>query len=270
MESLRGTYLGIAAFRSIRRCGCAIALAGRRHDGEGLNIGLRPYDRGRRDMPKKPGGFRVNEEIRIRQVRLVDADGEMIGIVPTEDALGRARDAALDLVEVSPNAQPPVCKILDFGKFKYEQKKRDHEAKRKQRGGDFKEIRFRPKTDKHDLEIKMNKVRHFLKQGDRVQVTMVFRGREMQHVSVAGEALNNVAKMLEDVAKVERPYSREGRRAFIGLMPKPGVKKESKPEKKEPKSGSSRKKAKGEEKPTDEPKPEAPQEEKKDAPPEGA
>jgi len=226
-------------------------------------------------MPKKPGGFRVNEEIRIRQVRLVDVDGEMVGIVPTEEALAKAREAALDLVEVSPNAQPPVCKILDYGKFKYEQKKRDHEAKRKQRGGDFKEIRFRPKTDDHDLGIKMNKVRHFLEQGDRVQVTMVFRGREMQHVGMAGPRLNEVAKMLEDVAKVERPYSREGRRAFIGLMPKPGLKKETK----EPKDGKSgRKKAKDDAEAKRTPEateakakaPEAASDDKKDAPSEQA
>ena len=228
-------------------------------------------------MPKKPGGFRVNEEIRIRQVRLVDVDGEMVGIVPTEEALAKAREAALDLVEVSPNAQPPVCKILDYGKFKYEQKKRDHEAKRKQRGGDFKEIRFRPKTDDHDLGIKMNKVRHFLEQGDRVQVTMVFRGREMQHVGMAGPRLNEVAKMLEDVAKVERPYSREGRRAFIGLMPKPGLKKETK-EPKDGKSGSGRKKAKDDAEAKRTPEateakakaPEAASDDKKDAPSEQA
>jgi translation initiation factor IF-3 len=217
-----------------RASGCVLWYNRRRSAGEDSNIGLRPFDRtGPRGTPRTTGGFRINEEIRIRQVRLVAEDGEMVGVVPAEDALRRAREAALDLVEVSPNADPPVCKILDYGKFKYEQKKRDHEAKRKQRGGDFKEIRFRPKTEKHDLDIKMNRVRHFLEQGDRVQITMVFRGREMQHASMAGEALNRFAKELEDVAKVERPFSREGRRAFIGLMPKPGLKKPSKEEKEE-------------------------------------
>jgi translation initiation factor IF-3 len=151
----------------------------------------------------------------------------MAGIVPTEEAFQRARDAALDLVEVSPNADPPVCKILDYGKFKYEQKKRDHEAKRKQRGGDFKEIRFRPKTERHDLSIKMAQVRKFLMQGDRVQITMVFRGREMQHFSMADRVLTELVKEFEDIAKVERSTTREGRRAFVSLMPKPGLKKDS-------------------------------------------
>lgn len=163
-------------------------------------------------------------------MRLVGANGEMLGIMPTEEALARAREAQMDLVEVSPNADPPVCKLLDYGKFKYEQKKRDHEAKRKQRGGDFKELRFRPKTDKHDLEIKLNQARRFLEGGDRVRVTLMYRGREMQHISSAEAILQDFVKKLEDVAKVEQSIVREGRRVFIGLMPKPGVKpKEKRP-----------------------------------------
>jgi translation initiation factor IF-3 len=174
-------------------------------------------------MPKKGGKFRINEDIRVREVRLVGADGEMVGVVPIDRAQADAKEADMDLVEVSPNAEPPVCKILDYGKFKYEEKKREHEAKKKQRGGDFKEIRLRPKTDTHDRNIKLDRARRFLREGSRVQVTLLFRGREMQHISRGSEVLNAVAKELEDVAKVERYANRDGRRMHMSLMPKPGV-----------------------------------------------
>jgi len=157
-------------------------------------------------------------------VRLVNENGEMVGVVPLEEAQAAAKQADMDLVEVSPNADPPVCKILDYGKFKYEEKKREHEAKKKQRGGDFKEIRLRPKTDTHDRQIKLDRARRFLREGNRVQVTLMFRGREMQHISHGNEVLNAIAKELEDVAKIERYANRDGRRMFISLMPKPGLK----------------------------------------------
>jgi len=197
-------------------------------------------------MPKKSGKFRVNEEIRIRQVRLVDKDGEMVGVVPTEEALAAAREADMDLVEVSPNADPPVCKILDYGKFKYEEKKREHEAKKKQRGGDFKEIRLRPKTDTHDRQIKLDRARRFLREGNRVQVTLLFRGREMQHISQGSEVLNAIAKELEDVAKIERYANRDGRRMHMSLMPKPGLKPPAKKEEKSEESIAAAKAAKAE------------------------
>ena len=199
-------------------------------------------------MPKKSGKFRVNEEIRIRQVRLVDKDGEMVGVVPTEEALAAAKEADMDLVEVSPNADPPVCKILDYGKFKYEEKKREHEAKKKQRGGDFKEIRLRPKTDTHDRQIKLDRARRFLREGNRVQVTLLFRGREMQHISQGSEVLNAIAKELEDVAKIERYANRDGRRMHMSLMPKPGLKPLKKAEKKQEEKAKE-KKSKEEERP---------------------
>ena len=172
---------------------------------------------------KRGGGFRINEEIRIQQVRLVDAEGQMQGVVPAEVALQQAQEAGLDLVEVSPNADPPVCKILDYGKFKYEQQKRDHEARRRHKGGELKEVRFRPKTDTHDREIKLNRARAFLQSGHRVQLTMLFRGREMQHRDLGGNMLREIAKDFEQVAKVEQGLRSEGRRMHLTLIPKPGA-----------------------------------------------
>ena len=145
-----------------------------------------------------------------------------------------ASDAGLDLVEVSPNADPPVCKILDYGKFKYEQKKREHETRKRQRGGELKEVRFRPKTGKHDKQIKVDRARVFLEGGHRVQLTMMFRGREMQHRDLGVAILTEIAKSFEDIAKVERGLHSEGRRMNLSLMPKPGLKpKESKEQKDE-------------------------------------
>ncbi len=179
-----------------------------------------------RGAPRKDGGFRVNEDIRISQIRLVDQDGEMVGVVPKEEGLALAREHNLDLVEVSPNADPPVCKVLDYGKFKYEQKKREHEAKKKHRRGDFKEVRFRPKTDTHDRDIKLHRAKSFLAEGDRVQITLMFRGREMQHASaLSREILSKIAKELDAYAKIERHISREGRRASMSLIAKPGAEK---------------------------------------------
>jgi len=155
----------------------------------------------------------------------------MRGVIPTEEALRLAKETEMDLVEVSPNADPPVCKLLDYGKFRYQQQKRDHEAKRKHHGGDLKEVRFRLKTDTHDREIKVNRARRFLEEGHRVQITLMFRGREMQHMDTARAALAALVKELEDVAKMERSPSREGRRMSLTIMPKPGLK---------PRSGSGR------------------------------
>ena len=180
---------------------------------------------------KRGGGFRINEEIRIRQVRLVKEDGEMLGVVPAEDAQQMAREAGLDLVEVSPNADPPVCKILDYGKYKYEQQKQDHETRKRHRGGELKEVRFRPKTDTHDKQIKIDRARAFLEDGHRVQFTMMFRGREMQHRNLGVEILTGIAKGLEDVAKLERNLRSEGRRMHLLLMPKPGLQPSPKPKK---------------------------------------
>lgn len=169
----------------------------------------------------------------------------MIGVVPIERAQEVARENELDLVEVSPNAEPPVCKVLDYGKFKYEQKKREHEAKRKQSGGDMKEVRFRPKTDTHDRQIKIARARRFLQEGHRVQVTLLFRGREMQHArELTDSVLNEVASELGDIAKIERAINREGKRAFMSLMPKVVSKAKNKTKSSKRDKGKGSKKAK--------------------------
>ncbi|MCB9852286.1 MAG: translation initiation factor IF-3 [Phycisphaerales bacterium] len=160
--------------------------------------------------------LRTNEQIRISPVRLVDQDGGMVGIVPTAEALRQARDVGLDLVEMSPNERPPVCKIMDYGKHKYElskkQKQKHHEQK-------IKEIRVRPKTDEHDLEIKLNRARKFLEHGDRVQVTMLFRGRERFRQDLAREQFDDIVKELADIAKVDRHARSMGRRMTLMLAP---------------------------------------------------
>ncbi len=154
--------------------------------------------------------------IRIREVRLIDENGAQVGVVETGEARRRAYDAGLDLVEVSPDARPPVCKIMDYGKFKYALKKKEHESKRKQHQVQIKEIRLRPKIAEHDVSYKAKQARDFLLDGDKVQVTMLFRGREMSHMDVARVVLDAFVKKLSDVSKVERPPKMEGRR--LGLL----------------------------------------------------
>jgi translation initiation factor IF-3 len=163
--------------------------------------------------------------IRIREVRLIDENGAQVGVVETGEARRRAYDAGLDLVEVSPDARPPVCKIMDYGKFKYALKKKEHESKRKQHQVQIKEIRLRPKIAEHDVSYKAKQARDFLLDGDKVQVTMLFRGREMSHMDVARVVLDSFVKKLADVSKVERPPKMEGRRLGLLLLstapPKP-------------------------------------------------
>jgi translation initiation factor IF-3 len=154
--------------------------------------------------------------IRIREVRLIDEAGTQVGVVETGEARRRAYDAGLDLVEVSPDARPPVCKIMDYGKFKYALKKKEHESKRKQHQVQIKEIRLRPKIAEHDVSYKAKQARDFLLDGDKVQVTMLFRGREMSHMDVARVVLDAFVKKLTDISKVERPPKMEGRR--LGLL----------------------------------------------------
>ena len=154
--------------------------------------------------------------IRIREVRLIDENGAQVGIVETGEARRRAYDAGLDLVEVSPDARPPVCKIMDYGKFKYALKKKEHESKRKQHQVQIKEVRLRPKIADHDVSYKAKQARDFLLDGDKVQVTMLFRGREMSHMDVAKVVLDAFVAKLTDISKVERPAKMEGRR--LGLL----------------------------------------------------
>ncbi len=155
---------------------------------------------------------RVNERIRIREVRLIDHEGKQVGIVPTDRAMGMAREAGLDLVEVSPDSRPPVAKIMDYGKYKYERKKQQQESRKKSHTVQVKEVRLRPKTDKHDFDVKLGRARQFLMEGDKVQINMMFRGRELAHVEVGRGVVDRFALALEDIAKMERPPFIEGKR----------------------------------------------------------
>lgn len=163
--------------------------------------------------------YRVNDRIEATEVRLVGEDGEMIGVVRLREALERARDVGLDLVEVSPTAKPPVCKILDYGKFKYEAQKRANAARKKQRVIEVKEIKMRPGIDDNDYNIKMKKVRTFLEEGDKVKVTMRFRGRELSHQNLAMNILTKVKEEVSDLGKVEQFPKMEGRQMVMVMAP---------------------------------------------------
>ena len=171
--------------------------------------------------PRRPqnDGPRINEQIRARKVRLIDADGEQAGIVDLHEAIGRANEAGLDLVEISPNAEPPVCKILDYGKYKYELQKKANEARKKQKTIDLKELKLRPTIDKHDYEVKMRAAKRFLEEGDKVKITMRFRGREMAHTSIAMEVMARVKEELGALSKIEQEAKREGRQMIMILAP---------------------------------------------------
>ncbi|WP_331272532.1 translation initiation factor IF-3 [Roseovarius gahaiensis] len=147
------------------------------------------------------------------------ADGENVGVVTPERAMSMAEEAGLDLVEISPNATPPVCKIMDYGKFKYEQQKREAEARKKQKIIEVKEVKFRPNTDTHDYDVKMRNVLKFLENGDKVKVTLRFRGREMAHQSLGRELLNRVAEDIKEVGKVENMPKMEGRQMIMVIGP---------------------------------------------------
>ena len=162
----------------------------------------------------------MNYEINVPQVRLVGPDGEMIGIVSAREAMARAEDTGFDLVEISPNADPPVCKLLDFGKFKYEQQKKKNEARKKQKIIEVKEIKLRPNIDDHDYDVKMRAATGFLDEGDKVKVTMRFRGREMMHQDLGMNVLMRVKEQLDPLAKVEQTPQLEGRQMTMVLAPR--------------------------------------------------
>jgi translation initiation factor IF-3 len=170
--------------------------------------------------PSRNDGPRVNHQINVPQVRLVREDGTMVGVVTTREAINMAADAGLDLVEVSPNATPPVCKILDLGKFKYEEQKRKNEARKKQKVIEVKEIKLRPGIDIHDYDVKMRSIHRFLEEGDKVKVTMRFRGREMAHQELGAKVLDRVKTDLEAIAKVESAPKMEGRQMIMVISPK--------------------------------------------------
>jgi translation initiation factor IF-3 len=155
----------------------------------------------------------------VPQVRLIDAEGEQAGVVTADRAREMAREAGLDLVEISPTADPPVCRIMDYGKFKYEQKKKANESKKRQHTFQVKEVRVRPKTGDHDIDVKVKAARKFLEHGDKVQVTVLFRGREIVHSTIGIEILNEIATSLQDISKVERPPRMENKRMHMILTP---------------------------------------------------
>ncbi|MBC8493314.1 MAG: translation initiation factor IF-3 [Candidatus Thioglobus sp.] len=170
--------------------------------------------------PSTKNKTRVNDYIRVSEVRLIDAQGEQVGIVNTNEARDRAKEVSLDLVEVSPNAVPPVCKIMDFGKYLYEIKQQKKEAKKKQKKTQVKTIKYRPGTEEGDYQIKFRNLVKFLDNGDKVKVSIWFRGREMQHRELGMEMLDRIEKDTEEFANVEQKAKMEGRQLGMMLAPK--------------------------------------------------
>ncbi|MBO1326622.1 translation initiation factor IF-3 [Acetobacter sp. TBRC 12305] len=170
--------------------------------------------------PPSREGPRVNEEIRVPQVRLIDETGEMAGVMTVRDALMRAYSVGLDLLEISPNAEPPVVKILDYGKFKYEQQKKRNEAKKKQKVIEIKEVKVRPNIDENDYQVKMRAVKNFIGEGDKVKVTLRFRGREMAHQELGIKVLERIRTEMDEQAKVEQMPRLENRQMIMVLAPR--------------------------------------------------
>ncbi|GCD66370.1 translation initiation factor IF-3 [Acetobacter pasteurianus NBRC 3279] len=162
----------------------------------------------------------MNEEIRVPQVRLIDENGEMAGIMTVRGALAKAYSVGLDLLEISPNAEPPVAKILDYGKFKYEQQKKRNEAKKKQKVIEIKEVKVRPNIDENDYQVKMRAVKTFIGEGDKVKVTLRFRGREMAHQELGIKVLERIRGEMDEVAKVEQMPRLENRQMIMVLAPR--------------------------------------------------
>jgi translation initiation factor IF-3 len=170
--------------------------------------------------PPPMSGPRFNEFIQSPKVRVIDENGENLGVMYTREAIEQAQSAGLDLVEVSPNVDPPVCKFLDIGRYKYESQKKANEQRKKQKTQEIKEIKMRPNIDDHDYDVKMRKVFEFLEEGDKVKVTMRFRGREMAHGELGMAVLQRVQEQTADMAKVEARPRMEGRQMLMVLAPK--------------------------------------------------
>jgi translation initiation factor IF-3 len=170
--------------------------------------------------PAPKDGPRINEDIRVREVHLIDKDGSNRGNIPISEALALAQEAGLDLVEISPNATPPVCKLLDFGKYKFQEQKKQAEARKKQKVVEVKEIKFRPMIDDHDYDVKMRAMQRFFEEGDKVKVTLRFRGREMAHQELGARLLERVKGDTEKLAKVEMDARFEGRQMIMILAPR--------------------------------------------------
>ena len=172
------------------------------------------------NQPPKKGGPRVNEAIQSSSVRVVGAEGELLGVMTLDQALEQADAVGLDLVEVSPNVEPPVCKILDYGKFKYQAQKKANEARKKQKIIEVKEIKMRPGIDEHDYQVKMKNVRKFLDNGDKVKMTIRFRGREMAHQDLGLKVLTRVREELDELIKIEQMPKTEGRLMVMVIAPR--------------------------------------------------
>ncbi len=177
--------------------------------------------------PRRPqlneDGPRVNEQIRAREVRVINEAGDMLGVMTPFEGIKMAQAAGLDLIEVSPNAIPPVCKILDYGKYKYEQQKKANEARKKQKVIEIKELKLRPTIGDHDYQIKLKQAREFLTDGDKVKFTLRFRGREQSHLDLSLKVMRRAKEDLADIAKVEQDIQSEGRQAVMVLMPAPKI-----------------------------------------------
>ena len=162
----------------------------------------------------------MNEQIKAREVRVVDAEGNQLGVMKTDEALKLAQEKKMDLVNVAPNAKPPVCRMMDYGKHKYEQSKKEREAKKKQRTTSIKEIKLRPNIDKHDFDVKAKRGQKFLQKGDKIKVTVMFRGREITHPEIAQQLCKDLANQLADYGVIEKQAKQEGRNMIMILAPK--------------------------------------------------
>ncbi|WP_107669724.1 translation initiation factor IF-3 [Cyanothece sp. BG0011] len=170
--------------------------------------------RTKRDLPK------INERIRFPEIRVIDSDGSQLGIITPEEALNVAQERDLDLVLVSETAKPPVCRIMDYGKYKFEQEKKAREAKKKQHTADVKEVKMRYKISEHDYQVRVNQAKRFLKSGDKVKATITFRGREIQHSNLAQDLLSRMAADLQELAEIQQAPKREGRNMMMLMSPK--------------------------------------------------
>jgi translation initiation factor IF-3 len=173
----------------------------------------------RPQAPQSPDAHRINQRITARQVRVIDADGNQLGVIPLKQALTVAEESGLDLVEVSPNSSPPVCKVMDYGKFKYKAQKKEAEARKKRTDNTVKELRIRYRTDSGDLETKLKHAREFLLEGDKVKFSMRFRGREIMYVDLGNEKFESIIQSLADVASVDERSPLGGRQIYIVLAP---------------------------------------------------
>jgi translation initiation factor IF-3 len=178
---------------------------------------------GRFDRRRPDQGLRINNRIRVPEVRVIVDEGDQLGVMATHEALRLAEEKGLDLVEISPRAFPPVCRIMDYGKYKYEEAKKKQQARKKASTVEIKEIKFRPKTEEHDLAFKVKHIRRFVEAGNKVRLVVVFRGREITHPQTGQSMLNRVIEAVTDIASVEANANMEGRRMLMVIAPKPGV-----------------------------------------------